>query len=116
MDPTLWQWKVLLSYKWKQQGHITLLESVAVLDLLKKLTRTAEVTNKKVILMVDNQGVVGILAKGRSSARMMQNPLRRITALQLASNVRLLVVWVKTEWNPGDGPSRWVRKRAVGDA
>ena len=76
MDPTLWQWKVLLSYKWKQQGHITLLESVAVLDLLKKLTRTAEVTNKKVILMVDNQGVVGILAKGRSSARMMQNPLR----------------------------------------
>ena len=32
---------------------ITLLESVAVLDLLKKLTRTAEVTNKKVILMVD---------------------------------------------------------------
>ena len=29
VDPTLWQWKVLLSYKWKQQGHITLLESVA---------------------------------------------------------------------------------------
>ncbi|CAE7270082.1 unnamed protein product [Symbiodinium sp. CCMP2592] len=90
VDPTLWQWKVLLSYKWKQQGHITLLESVAVLDLMKKLTRTADVTNRKLILMVDNQGVVGILAKGRSSARMMQNPLRRITALQLASNVRLL--------------------------
>ena len=30
--------------------------------------------------MVDNQGVVGILAEGRSSARLMQNPLRRTTA------------------------------------
>ena len=37
VDPTLWQWKVLLSYKWKQQGHITLLESVAVLDSARPL-------------------------------------------------------------------------------
>ena len=116
VDPTMWQWKVLLSYKWKQQGHITMLEAVAVLDLLKKLTRTAELSDKKAILMVDNQGVVGILAKGRSSARLLQGPLRRISALQIASHVRLLVVWVKSEWNPGDGPSRWVKRRAVGDA
>eukprot|EP00439_Symbiodinium_sp_Y106_P001984 s9449_g1.t1 len=63
VDPTLWQWKVLLSYKWKQQGHITLLESVAVLDSARPLEE------------VDTDG--------------------------------------RGDKQEGDGPSRWVRKRAV---
>ena len=32
--------KVFLSYKWKQSGHINVLEAVAVLDLLRKLARS----------------------------------------------------------------------------
>ena len=65
VDPTLWEWKVLMSYRWKSTGHINALEAIAILDLLRKL--------------------------GRNKAK-------------------------KSEWNPVDGPSRWVQRRAHRDA
>ena len=37
IDPTHWTWKVLLSYQWKEPGqHINVLETAAVLDVLRK--------------------------------------------------------------------------------
>ena len=100
---THWQWKVIMSYKWRKSGHITQLEAIAVQDLLKKMARSAA-------------GLVSIPTKGWSSARQLQQPLRRRCALLIASNSRLLVGWVKSEWNPADGPSRWTVKSAMTDA
>ena len=116
LDPTLWQWKVVMSHKWRRPGHITLLETIAVLDLLKRQVRKLECHRSKILVLIDNQAVIGILTKGRSSARQLQSPLRRICALLLGGHCRLLLAWVKSEWNPADGPSRWVSKRASRDA
>eukprot|EP00435_Cladocopium_sp_Y103_P021060 s3166_g5.t1 len=109
VDPSHWQWKVALSYKWKQpHAHITQLETVAVLDLLRKLMRTKSNHSHKTLLLVDNASVVGILAKGRTTAATLRQPLRRIAAILVATSSRLVVAWIKSEWNPADGPSRWV--------
>jgi hypothetical protein len=117
IDPTHWEWKVVLSYKWKQpNAHITQLETVAVLDLMRKLSRSASNFNKKSLLLVDNASVVGILTKGRTSAYSLRQPLRRLAAVLVATSSRFIVAWVKSEWNPADGPSRWVKKRALRDA
>ena len=40
IDPSSWTWKVLLAYKWRNDSsHINVLETVAVLDLSRKLAK-----------------------------------------------------------------------------
>ena len=57
VDPTLCSWKVLMSYSWKQSGHINPLEAIAVLDLLKELGRSKDNHLQHILLMVDNTTV-----------------------------------------------------------
>lgn len=111
VDPASWRWKVVMSYAWKETQHINVLETVAVLDLLRKLGRESGTQNFRRMVLIDNQAALGVIAKGRSSSRAMMAPLRRISALLVAGNVRLVLGWVRTDWNPADGPSRWVKKR-----
>lgn len=105
-----------MSYKWKSTGHINALEAIAILDLLRKLGHSKANHFQRTLLLVDNTTVVGILAKGRTTSRSLRNPLRRTAAVLVASGTRLVVAWVKSEWNPADGPSRWVQRRAQRDA
>ena len=112
IDPGHWLWKVLLSYQWKQKDqHINVLELVAVLDLLRRLGRDGKCHSKRMVTLVDNQVAVSCITKGRSSARALQGPLRRISAVCLAGHFRLCLGWIKSKWNPADGPSRWAKKR-----
>ena len=112
INPVHWVWKVLMSYTWKQKGqHINVLELVAVLDLLRKQARSSKFHNQRMVTLVDNQVALSCLAKGRSSARALQSPLRRINAVCLAAHIRLCLGWIKSKWNPADGPSRWAERR-----
>lgn len=112
VDPSHWSWKVLLSYQWKEANqHINILETAAVLDVLRKLCRESKHHGKRYVLLIDNQTALSALAKGRSSARALQSPLRRIAAILVAGGVVLHAGWVKSKWNPADGPSRWAAKR-----
>eukprot|EP00438_Fugacium_kawagutii_P008177 Skav214671 [mRNA] locus=scaffold923:459186:464944:+ [translate_table: standard] len=108
IDPGNWKWKVLLSYKWKQGGqHINVLETTAALDLARRLARDPKCHGQRSILLVDNMVSLSVLAKGRSSARSLHAPLRRLAAVLLAADLRFYYGWVKSGWNPADGPSRW---------
>jgi hypothetical protein len=114
VDPTHWLWKVLLSYEWKEKGqHINTLELVAILDLLRRQGRDAKHQGHRLITLVDNMVALSCLSKGRSSSRSLQAPLRRISAVCLAAHFRLCLAWVKSKWNPADGPSRWAKKRRM---
>jgi site-specific DNA-cytosine methylase len=117
VDPTHWCWKVLMSYTWKEKGqHINVLELVAVLDVLRRQGRDQKFHNQRLVTLVDNQVAVSSLSKGRSSAKALQGPLRRISAVCLAAHFRLCLAWVKSKWNPADGPSRWAARRKKRDA
>jgi hypothetical protein len=112
IDPGSWRWKVILSYAWKQSGqHINVLETAAVLDLLRKLARDEKSQGHRRLILVDNQAALGVLAKGRSTSKALMGRLMRCSALLMAGGLRLVLGWVRTDWNPADGPSRWVTKR-----
>ena len=103
-----------MSYSWKQSGHINQLEAIAVLALLKKLGRSKDNHLKRILLMVDNTTVLNILAKGRTSSSLLKPTLRRTAALLLACSLRLVLAWVKSDYNLADGPSRWKgRKKRI---
>ena len=112
IDPSHWVWKVLMSYSWKEPGqHINVLELVVVLDVLRRQGRDQKCHGQRLITLVDNQVAVSCLSKGRSSARALQGPLRRISAVCLAAHFRLFLGWIQSKWNPADGPSRWAKRR-----
>lgn len=112
IDPSAWTWKVLMSYKWKnKEQHINALETIAVLDLLRKLGRDEKYHLKRCVVLVDNQVALGILTKGRTSAKALQPPLRRVSAVLLATEMQICYGWIKSSWNPADGPSRWANRR-----
>ena len=108
IDPGNWKWKVLLSYRWKQGGqHINVLETTAVLDLARKLARDPKNHGLRSILLIDNIVSLSVQAKGRSSSRALHAPLRRLAGVLLAADLRFYLAWIKSGWNPADGPSRW---------
>eukprot|EP00438_Fugacium_kawagutii_P002559 Skav209852 [mRNA] locus=scaffold1684:52755:56972:+ [translate_table: standard] len=112
INPGHWLWKVLLSYEWREKGqHINTLELVAVLDLLRRQARQSKFHSQKLITLVDNQVAISCLTKGRSSAKALQGPLRRISAVTLAAHFKLCLAWIQSKWNPADGPSRWKKRR-----
>lgn len=112
IDPTSWTWKVLMAYAWKRKDqHINVLEMVSVLDLLRKLVRNVKCHNSPMVILVDNQVALSVLTKGRTSAKALQSPIRRVSAVLLASEVLACYGWIKSSWNPADGPSRWVQRR-----
>lgn len=112
VDPGSWTWKVLLSYKWKEKScHINVLESIAILDLTRKLAKDQRYHGKRLILLVDNQVALNVLCKGRSGAKALQMPLRRIMAVLVSMGSSFCLGWVKSKWNPADGPSRWAHKQ-----
>ena len=114
IDPSSWTWKVLMSYAWKNKDqHINVLEMVAVLDLLRKLSRNSKGHESRLVVLVDNQVSLSVLTKGRSSAKALQLPLRRVAAVTLASGLIVCYGWVKSKWNPADGPSRWASRHRV---
>ena len=108
IDPGNWKWKVLLSYRWKQGGqHINVLETTAVLDLARKLARDPKNHGLRSILLIDNIVSLSVQAKGRSSSRALHAPLRRLAGVLLAADLRFYLAWIKSGWDPADGPSRW---------
>eukprot|EP00435_Cladocopium_sp_Y103_P034076 s3144_g8.t1 len=111
IDPSSWTWKVLMSYAWKRKDqHINVLETIAVLDLLRKLSRSVKCHQSRIVILVDNQVALSVLTKGRTSAKALQSPIRRVCAVLLASEVLACFGWIKSGWNPADGPSRWQKR------
>ena len=62
----------------------------------------------KNVILVDAKAVLGAAAKGRSSARSLELQLRRLAAVQLSANIGLHLLYIPSEHNPSDHPSRGV--------
>ena len=57
-------------------------------------------------MLIDAKAILGAIAKGRTSAGTFKVQIRKISALLLASDISLFPVYVPSEHNPADGPSR----------
>ena len=96
-----------MSWAWKRSdAHINELESLAVLMELRRRSRSTRNFDCTYLHLVDSQVAIGVCTKKRSSSRLLQRVLRRANALCLASGLHPVYVYVRSELNPADRPSR----------
>ena len=110
----MWVWRTLLSYEWKEEQHINVLEVSAFLVELRRRTRGPHSLGFRFINVTDSQVMFHVLTKGRSSSPRLNRLARRITALSLAGQVYAFHVWTISKWNFADHGSR--RFQVIWDA
>ena len=104
-------YSTVVSAKAAHQAHAGTLEAGGIQRALRWLLRTTKRHSRRTVLLVDAQAVRGAVAKGRSSAPCLRREVTRIAALQLAGDLLLKLVYVPSEDNPADAPSRGVVRR-----
>ena len=107
VDPGLWRWRTSMAYCWKRSGsHINELESQAILMELRARSRKVANFSTVYLHLVDPQVALSIFTKNRTSSRLLQRVIRRANALCLAAHIYQVLVYVRSELNPADAPSR----------
>ena len=101
-----WDWKTILAFPWKEEGHINELELNAVAVYLKRRARSLARHGKRYFHVLDSMVTRGCLAKGRSSSRRLNQVLRKCTAHLVAMDVYMFPLWTISRWNFADKPSR----------
>ena len=105
--------KTIISFKAKWLAHWGVLEAHGYLLGLKWLARHAAKHHHKVPFLVDAKTVIGAAAKDRSSARALRTVLRSCAAHCLACDILPSLVYIPSESNPADRPSRGYRNKPV---
>ena len=106
IDPLKWEWRHCRAFRWKRVEHINLLELRAALHAIQWRCRRAAYCDFRTMILIDNQAILAVMAKGRSSSKKVNNLLRRLAALCCSLNIYVLVCWVDTVDNPADEASR----------
>ena len=101
-----WASTTVQAYKWGAQQHINVLELTAFLICLRLCTRELGLCSARFFHVLYSRVCCCVLAKGRSSSKLLNRLLRRITCLLLFSDAYLLPLWTISGWNFADAPSR----------
>eukprot|EP00438_Fugacium_kawagutii_P025118 Skav230791 [mRNA] locus=scaffold312:65520:71347:+ [translate_table: standard] len=72
-----WQWRTIMAYPWRQEGHINELEVNAVAVFLKRRARSQRQHSTKFFHVLDSSVSRGALAKGRSSSKRLNKVVRK---------------------------------------
>ena len=99
----------VFSIKCESAEHINLREARALVHFLKWVLRSSARHKARVVVLVDSRVVVGATTKGRSGSLSLNAFLKRIAALCFAGGIELVIIFVPTEYNPADYPSRGLR-------
>jgi len=108
--------RTVISAKARHAAHAGTLEAEAVSLALRWLLRSPARHGRRTTLLVDAQAVLGALARGRSSAPALRRAVMRTAALAIGGDLLLHLVYVPSEDNPADAPSRGraARRRSAG--
>ena len=94
-------------WTWKRAGsHNNGIESLAILAELKARSRNSRNFSTVYVNLVDSQVVLSIFTKRRTSLSLLQRVIRRANSLCLASNLMPVFLYVRSELNLADAPSR----------
>lgn len=105
------RFRVAVSAKARWSAHSSTLEAHGLLLATKWLLRTAKHFHRRLVVLIDAKAILGAACKGRSSARTLRGIMRQLGSLLLATNSLLRLVYIPSEHNPADAPSRGRRKR-----
>ena len=76
--------------------------------LLRWLCRSSRKHAHRVVVLVDAKAVPAAAAKGRLSAPTIKYQVRKLAALAVAGDFLVKYIYIPTEDNPADVPSRVV--------
>ena len=109
-SPMKHHWTTTQSCKFRQKQHINLLE-LEMLRAEMKARVNAGGGRCRCINLCDSRVVVGAFAKGRSSSKSLSHGLRSCLPWLIAGDLQLVNLWVNlwvaTDKNPADFPSRF---------
>ena len=105
-----WGWRTVLSFPWSEAESINMLEARALLQTLRWRAHTQFFVGSRCIHLLDSQVCLGALRKWRSPAPSFNRVITRIASLILASSSKVIFVYVATESNPADRPSRAIHQ------
>eukprot|EP00439_Symbiodinium_sp_Y106_P074706 s3085_g14.t1 len=98
--------RTVVSARAGYKAHSGVLEAHGLLLTLKWLTRSRRKHHKKVVILVDAKAVLGAAAKGRTSSPSLRGVIRAVAAHSLASDLLVKLIYIPSESNPADAPSR----------
>lgn len=101
-----WQWKNLFKTRWVHPSHINFLEMKMIVQALLWKVRYPSSLRKRWLHLEDSMVCLFILAKGRTSSKLLQPLCSQIGAIQLAAGSVLLNAHVSSTENPTDAASR----------
>ena len=101
-----WQFRTAIRAKAKWKAHSGILEGHALLLALKWVLRSPGNFGRRLVILVDAKAILGAASKGRTSAPALRGVLRRIGSLLMATNSLLRLIYIPSEDNPADKPSR----------
>ena len=104
--------RTVLTCRKGYDGHAGALETSALVLFVKWLLRSTKRHAKRTVVLVDAKALVGAATKGRTSAVTTQREIRQLAALTLAGDLHMRYVYVPSEDNPADAPSRGRPSRA----
>ena len=108
------RWSTLISAPWRSHDHINGLELEALhLGLRWCVSRPASI-GARLPFLVDSSVAYYIARKGRTSTPHLLTIFRRCSALTLALSASMAPVWLPSQLNPADAPSRSLHALASG--
>lgn len=108
-----WQWKSVQGYSWAKSQHINVLEFAALLNYIRSIVKHPKVHAQRLFHVLDSRVCSCIVAKGRSSSRLLNRLCRRYASFILAADLYVLPLWTISKWNYSDAASRHVRDYAA---
>jgi hypothetical protein len=100
------RWSTIVSSEWNRKEHINVLETRALITALSWVWSYPRSIGCRLFVWSDSKVLIGAVNKGRSSSPQLLRRLRSVSALCLATGMRLVLRWIPSELNPADGPSR----------
>ena len=113
IDLTTTDFKTIVMKRASWKAHSSVLEGHALLIGCRRIVRCRSKHNSKVVFLVDAKSVLGACAKGRSSAVSFKSICRCFAAMCMAANILPKLVYIPSECNPSDAPSRGKPLRRV---
>eukprot|EP00971_Amphidinium_carterae_P266686 5290002-Amphidinium_carterae.4 len=98
--------KVVSSYRFRRKSHINVQELLAYRTSLRAATARPECWGRRIPFLIDSQVVTNIITRGRSSSHQLNYVLQTCLGLCLFCGITPLALWVGTEENPADDPTR----------
>ena len=100
------RWHLLWNAPFQRKGPIHVLEGRSILGALKHVSRDANAHGKRRVILNDNMGVVLAMSKGRCSNYLLLRLIRRVSALSLATGIKVCLCCTPSEYNAADSGSR----------